>query len=89
MFALIFDQRSCVLIMNLEDSCQWQYKKSTIKWLISLKPGISTSSLTQVVHSAGRRFIVSPVPESRLRESKVFTSEISDTGKELLLLHTL
>ncbi|KAM5332349.1 serine/threonine-protein kinase WNK1 isoform 7-T7 [Glossophaga mutica] len=41
--------------------------------------GISTSSLTQVVHSAGRRFIVSPVPESRLRESKVFTSETSDT----------
>lgn len=36
---------------------------------------------TQVVHSAGRRFIVSPVPESRLRESKVFTSETSDTGK--------
>ncbi|XP_039725116.1 serine/threonine-protein kinase WNK1 isoform X1 [Pteropus medius] len=41
--------------------------------------GIPTSSLTQVVHSAGRRFIVSPVPESRLRESKIFTSEISDT----------
>nr|XP_040137142.1 serine/threonine-protein kinase WNK1 isoform X24 [Ictidomys tridecemlineatus] len=41
--------------------------------------GVPTSSLTQVVHSAGRRFIVSPVPESRLRESKVFTSEISDT----------
>lgn len=30
---------------------------------------------------------MSPVPESRLRESKVFTSEISDTGKELLLPH--
>nr|XP_011743643.1 serine/threonine-protein kinase WNK1 isoform X18 [Macaca nemestrina] len=41
--------------------------------------GIPTSSLTQVVHSAGRRFIVSPVPESRLRESKLFTSEITDT----------
>ncbi|XP_005365188.1 serine/threonine-protein kinase WNK1 isoform X18 [Microtus ochrogaster] len=41
--------------------------------------GVPTSSLTQVVHSAGRRFIVSPVPESRLRESKVFTSETSDT----------
>ncbi|XP_060514767.2 serine/threonine-protein kinase WNK1 isoform X8 [Panthera onca] len=41
--------------------------------------GIPTSSLTQVVHSAGRRFIVSPVPESRLRESKLFTGEISDT----------
>ncbi|XP_051059812.1 serine/threonine-protein kinase WNK1 isoform X17 [Phodopus roborovskii] len=40
--------------------------------------GVPTSSLTQVVHSAGRRFIVSPVPESRLRESKVFTSETSD-----------
>ncbi|XP_017177041.1 serine/threonine-protein kinase WNK1 isoform X24 [Mus musculus] len=40
--------------------------------------GVPTSSLTQVVHSAGRRFIVSPVPESRLRESKVFTSDISD-----------
>uniref|UniRef100_A0A4W2GP67 non-specific serine/threonine protein kinase n=1 Tax=Bos indicus x Bos taurus TaxID=30522 RepID=A0A4W2GP67_BOBOX len=40
--------------------------------------GIPASSLTQVVHSAGRRFIVSPVPESRLRESKLFT-EISDT----------
>uniref|UniRef100_A0A671DM75 non-specific serine/threonine protein kinase n=1 Tax=Rhinolophus ferrumequinum TaxID=59479 RepID=A0A671DM75_RHIFE len=42
--------------------------------------GVPTSSLTQVVHSAGRRFIVSPVPESRLRESKVFTSEIPDTA---------
>ncbi|XP_069905331.1 serine/threonine-protein kinase WNK1 isoform X3 [Oryctolagus cuniculus] len=41
--------------------------------------GVPTSSLTQVVHSAGRRFIVSPVPESRLRESQVFTTEISDT----------
>ncbi|XP_055973849.1 serine/threonine-protein kinase WNK1 isoform X3 [Sorex fumeus] len=41
--------------------------------------GIPTSSLTQVVHSAGRRFIVSPVPESRLRESKIFSSEVSDT----------
>ncbi|XP_077025748.1 serine/threonine-protein kinase WNK1 isoform X2 [Tamandua tetradactyla] len=41
--------------------------------------GVPTSSLTQVVHSAGRRFIVSPVPESRLRESQVFTGEISDT----------
>ncbi|XP_057557758.1 serine/threonine-protein kinase WNK1 isoform X3 [Hippopotamus amphibius kiboko] len=40
--------------------------------------GLPASSLTQVVHSAGRRFIVSPVPESRLRESKLF-SEISDT----------
>ncbi|XP_013918511.1 PREDICTED: serine/threonine-protein kinase WNK1 isoform X13 [Thamnophis sirtalis] len=38
------------------------------------KIGVPPNSLTQVVHSAGRRFIVSPVPESRLREQKFFTS---------------
>ncbi|KAK3535681.1 hypothetical protein QTP70_019717 [Hemibagrus guttatus] len=32
-------------------------------------PGLPPSMAAQVVHSAGRRFIVSPVPESRLRES--------------------
>ncbi|XP_030648840.1 serine/threonine-protein kinase WNK1 isoform X2 [Chanos chanos] len=31
-------------------------------------PGVSPSLAAQVVHSAGRRFIVSPVPEARLRE---------------------
>ncbi|MBN3325778.1 WNK1 kinase, partial [Atractosteus spatula] len=31
-------------------------------------PGVQASSTTQVVHSAGRRFIVSPVPESRLKD---------------------
>ncbi|KAJ8382039.1 hypothetical protein SKAU_G00028170 [Synaphobranchus kaupii] len=35
---------------------------------VPLQSGDSQSSTTQVVHSAGRRFIVSPVPESRLRE---------------------
>nr|XP_056703337.1 serine/threonine-protein kinase WNK1 isoform X2 [Euleptes europaea] len=49
------------------------------------RTGVPPSSLTQVVHSAGRRFIVSPVPESRLREQKFFTSipsenELSDVG---------
>ncbi|XP_042577660.1 serine/threonine-protein kinase WNK1-like isoform X16 [Cyprinus carpio] len=33
-----------------------------------LEQGVPPSSAAQVVHSAGRRFIVSPVPESRLRE---------------------
>ncbi|XP_075998627.1 serine/threonine-protein kinase WNK1-like isoform X2 [Genypterus blacodes] len=33
-----------------------------------LLAGIPPSTAAQVVHSAGRRFIVSPVPESRLRE---------------------
>ncbi|XP_077066991.1 serine/threonine-protein kinase WNK1 isoform X2 [Siphateles boraxobius] len=31
-------------------------------------PGVPPSIAAQVVHSAGRRFIVSPVPEARLRE---------------------
>ncbi|XP_063303766.1 serine/threonine-protein kinase WNK1 isoform X7 [Pelobates fuscus] len=35
-------------------------------------------SNTQVVHSAGRRFIVSPVPESRLREPKFFNTTQQD-----------
>ncbi|TRZ22833.1 hypothetical protein HGM15179_004256 [Zosterops borbonicus] len=38
--------------------------------------GIPSSSFTQVVHSAGRRFIVSPVPESRLKEQGFFTSAL-------------
>ncbi|XP_053282718.1 serine/threonine-protein kinase WNK1 isoform X2 [Pleuronectes platessa] len=35
---------------------------------VPMLPGISPSTIAQVVHSAGRRFIVSPVPESRLKE---------------------
>ncbi|NXJ59684.1 WNK1 kinase, partial [Rostratula benghalensis] len=43
--------------------------------------GVPPSSFTQVVHSAGRRFIVSPVPESRLKEQSFFTSAVPG-GKE-------
>uniref|UniRef100_A0A663ERU5 non-specific serine/threonine protein kinase n=1 Tax=Aquila chrysaetos chrysaetos TaxID=223781 RepID=A0A663ERU5_AQUCH len=43
--------------------------------------GVPPSSFTQVVHSAGRRFIVSPVPESRLKEQGFFTSAVPG-GKE-------
>nr|XP_016778040.3 serine/threonine-protein kinase WNK1 isoform X31 [Pan troglodytes] len=56
-----------------------EFKQPTPASSMPQQIGIPTSSLTQVVHSAGRRFIVSPVPESRLRESKVFPSEITDT----------
>ncbi|XP_043981198.1 serine/threonine-protein kinase WNK1-like isoform X3 [Gambusia affinis] len=35
---------------------------------VPMVPGISPSTTTQVVHSTGRRFIVSPVPESRLKD---------------------
>ncbi|NXG41700.1 WNK1 kinase, partial [Psilopogon haemacephalus] len=38
--------------------------------------GVPPNSFTQVVHSAGRRFIVSPVPESRLKEQSFFTSAV-------------
>ncbi|XP_009277217.1 PREDICTED: serine/threonine-protein kinase WNK1 isoform X5 [Aptenodytes forsteri] len=43
--------------------------------------GVPPSSFTQVVHSAGRRFIVSPVPESRLKEQGFFTPAVPG-GKE-------
>uniref|UniRef100_A0AAQ5YC95 non-specific serine/threonine protein kinase n=1 Tax=Amphiprion ocellaris TaxID=80972 RepID=A0AAQ5YC95_AMPOC len=37
-------------------------------------PDIPSSATAQVVHSAGRRFIVSPVPEARLKEQMFPTS---------------
>ncbi|NXD77870.1 WNK1 kinase, partial [Halcyon senegalensis] len=43
--------------------------------------GVPPSSFTQVVHSAGRRFIVSPVPESRLKEQGFFTSSLPGGGE--------
>ncbi|KAM9705795.1 serine/threonine-protein kinase WNK1 isoform 4-T4 [Menidia menidia] len=40
-------------------------------------PDIPSSSTAQVVHSAGRKFIVSPVPETRLKEPTYPTSPAS------------
>ncbi|XP_074050812.1 serine/threonine-protein kinase WNK1 isoform X11 [Macrotis lagotis] len=60
-----------------------EFKQPNPASSIPQRAGVPSSSLTQVVHSAGRRFIVSPVPESRLRESIFFTatsSEITDTA---------
>lgn len=50
--------------------------------------GLPPSLAAQVVHSAGRRFIVSPVPETRLRESffgpsMASTSFTDDSSGEL------
>ncbi|XP_077567138.1 serine/threonine-protein kinase WNK1-like [Stigmatopora nigra] len=42
---------------------------------VPMLPGISPSTTAQVVHSAGRRFIVSPVPESRLKEQFFLSDE--------------
>lgn len=42
--------------------------------------GISPSTTAQVVHSAGRRFIVSPVPESRLRYEQFFGATSANTS---------
>lgn len=41
---------------------------------IPLFPDIPPSAMAQVVHSAGRRFIVSPVPEAKLKEQVFPTS---------------
>ncbi|XP_040292439.1 serine/threonine-protein kinase WNK1 isoform X8 [Bufo bufo] len=42
------------------------------------RPDLAPSLNAQVVHSAGRRFIVSPVPESRLREPAFFNAPSQD-----------
>uniref|UniRef100_A0A8C5MNM9 non-specific serine/threonine protein kinase n=1 Tax=Leptobrachium leishanense TaxID=445787 RepID=A0A8C5MNM9_9ANUR len=44
-------------------------------------------SHTQVVHSAGRRFIVSPVPESRLREPKFFNASSQEPQLSIPVTH--
>lgn len=41
---------------------------------VRLFPDIPPSATAQVVHSAGRRFIVSPVPEARLKEQMLPTA---------------
>ncbi|XP_060695869.1 serine/threonine-protein kinase WNK1-like isoform X3 [Hemiscyllium ocellatum] len=45
-----------------------KYKQEEPLTSAPIQLGTQAGSATQVVHSAGRRFIVSPVPESRLRE---------------------
>ncbi|KAM4677445.1 serine/threonine-protein kinase WNK1-like [Discoglossus pictus] len=45
------------------------------------------SSSTQVVHSAGRRFIVSPVPESRLREPRFFSASQQESPLTVPVAH--
>uniref|UniRef100_W5NJZ4 non-specific serine/threonine protein kinase n=1 Tax=Lepisosteus oculatus TaxID=7918 RepID=W5NJZ4_LEPOC len=54
---------------------------------VPLQIGVQASSTTQVVHSAGRRFIVSPVPESRLKVELVFI--LSTTLKSPVSSHSL
>ncbi|XP_059834015.1 serine/threonine-protein kinase WNK1 isoform X12 [Hypanus sabinus] len=44
------------------------YRQQEALISVPLQLGTQAGSAMQVVHSAGRRFIVSPVPESRLRE---------------------
>lgn len=48
--------------------------KSVTECSFHLFPGIPPCPAAQVVHSAGRRFIVSPVPEARLKEQTCPTS---------------
>ncbi|XP_067392382.1 serine/threonine-protein kinase WNK1 isoform X5 [Emydura macquarii macquarii] len=59
-----------------------EFKQPDPAFSMPQRIGVPPSSFTQVVHSAGRRFIVSPVPESRLREQQFFTSAIP-AGKEI------
>ncbi|MBN3295668.1 WNK1 kinase, partial [Amia calva] len=50
---------------------------------IPLQAGIQNNLATQVVHSAGRRFIVSPVPESRLKDQFFSSTIASPPSKEI------
>ncbi|XP_065263057.1 serine/threonine-protein kinase WNK1 [Emys orbicularis] len=76
--------------MQTKDDCffpgsqklEGEFKQPDPVSFMPQRTGVPPSSFTQVVHSAGRRFIVSPVPESRLKEQQFFTSSIP-AGKEL------
>ncbi|XP_068133794.1 serine/threonine-protein kinase WNK1 isoform X4 [Hyperolius riggenbachi] len=49
-------------------------KPDPVLYYLPQRADLVPSLATQVVHSAGRRFIVSPVPESRLREPAFFNA---------------
>ncbi|XP_032893426.1 serine/threonine-protein kinase WNK1 isoform X13 [Amblyraja radiata] len=49
-------------------NAEGKYRQQETLISVPLQLGTQVGSAMQVVHSAGRRFIVSPVPESRLRE---------------------
>ncbi|KAM9173907.1 serine/threonine-protein kinase WNK1 isoform 3-T3 [Pangshura tecta] len=76
--------------MQTKDDCffpgsqklEGEFKQPDPASFMPQRIGVPPSSFTQVVHSAGRRFIVSPVPESRLKEQQFFTSSVP-SGKEL------
>ncbi|XP_043565234.1 serine/threonine-protein kinase WNK1 isoform X12 [Chiloscyllium plagiosum] len=53
---------------NQAQKAEGKYKQEEPLISAPIQLGTQVGSATQVVHSAGRRFIVSPVPESRLRE---------------------
>ncbi|XP_072340686.1 serine/threonine-protein kinase WNK1 isoform X8 [Scyliorhinus torazame] len=53
---------------NQAQKAEGKYKQEEPLLSVPIQLGTQAGSATQVVHSAGRRFIVSPVPESRLRE---------------------
>ncbi|XP_041441880.1 serine/threonine-protein kinase WNK1 isoform X4 [Xenopus laevis] len=49
--------------------------------------GLVPIAVTQVVHSAGRRFIVSPVPESRLKDQSFFSASSQDPQLPVSVAH--
>ncbi|XP_073477723.1 serine/threonine-protein kinase WNK1-like isoform X3 [Aquarana catesbeiana] len=59
---------------KLED----EFRKPDPVYYLPQRAELAPSLHAQVVHSAGRRFIVSPVPESRLREPTFFNAPSQD-----------
>ncbi|XP_041443868.1 serine/threonine-protein kinase WNK1 isoform X3 [Xenopus laevis] len=58
-----------------------------VYYLPQTSAGLVPSAVTQVVHSAGRRFIVSPVPESRLKEQSFFGALSQDPPLPVSVAH--
>ncbi|XP_053574807.1 serine/threonine-protein kinase WNK1 isoform X3 [Bombina bombina] len=66
---------------------QGEFRKPDPVYFLPQISDLPPSANTQVVHSAGRRFIVSPVPESRLREPKFFSATSQESPLAVPYVH--
>ncbi|MEE6478090.1 hypothetical protein FKM82_011728 [Ascaphus truei] len=66
---------------------QGEFRKPNPVYYLPQRTDLPPGFNTQVVHSAGRRFLVSPVPESRLREPKFFSSSSQESPVSVPVAH--
>ncbi|XP_051886787.1 serine/threonine-protein kinase WNK1 isoform X6 [Pristis pectinata] len=72
-------------------NAEGMYRQQEALISVPLQLGTQAGSAMQVVHSAGRRFIVSPVPESRLREPTLSmgVTSVKETSTAVSHSHSL